>query len=66
MAMLRGLVCAAGIGGIVGTCAAAPPEPRLWPIEVDGKVESRKTAKIRAGQVVNCDDLRIRVVAGPA
>lgn len=37
MATLRGLVCAAGIGGIVGTCAAAPPEPRLWPIEVNGK-----------------------------
>ena len=35
-------------------------------VSVDGKAESRKTAKIRAGQTVICDDLRIRVVAGPA
>lgn len=33
---------------------------------VDGRVESRKTAKIRAGQVVVCEDLRIAVVAGDA
>lgn len=33
-------------------------------VSVDGRTESRKTAKIRAGQVVNCEDLRIRVIAG--
>ena len=30
-------------------------------VTVDGQPESRKTAKIRAGQVVECEDLRIRV-----
>jgi ribosome-associated protein len=33
-------------------------------VQVDGKVESRKTAKIRAGQVVDCGDAHI-VVAAP-
>jgi ribosome-associated protein len=31
-------------------------------VSVDGQVELRKTCKIRAGQVVNVDDMRIRVV----
>ncbi len=35
-------------------------------VAVDGQFESRKTAKIRAGQVVRCDELRIVVVAGTA
>lgn len=30
-------------------------------VSVDGQVESRKTAKIRAGQVVSLGDVRIRV-----
>lgn len=30
-------------------------------VQVDGKPESRKTAKIHAGQVVTCGDLRIVV-----
>jgi ribosome-associated protein len=30
-------------------------------VAVDGKPESRKTAKIRAGQVVDCGDARITV-----
>jgi ribosome-associated protein len=29
---------------------------------VDGKLETRKTAKIRAGQVVTCGEARISVV----
>lgn len=33
-------------------------------VAVDGRQESRKTAKIRAGQVVECQGLRIRVLAG--
>ncbi|MFT4248771.1 MAG: RNA-binding S4 domain-containing protein [Pseudomonas sp.] len=33
-------------------------------VTVDGVVELRKTAKIRAGQVVQLDDVEIRVVAG--
>jgi len=32
-------------------------------VSVDGQVESRKTAKIRAGQVVTLGDVRILVVA---
>jgi len=35
-------------------------------VTVDGQIESRKTAKIRAGQVVHCGDLRIRVTVGDA
>lgn len=33
-------------------------------VRVDGVVELRKTAKIRAGQVVRIDEVEIRVVAG--
>jgi len=32
-------------------------------VQVDGAAEDRKTAKIRAGQVVTCDDVRIVVSA---
>jgi ribosome-associated protein len=32
-------------------------------VKVDGATELRKTAKIRAGQVVSVGDVRIRVVA---
>lgn len=35
-------------------------------VQVDGHPESRKTAKIRAGQVVTCRDVRIAVRAGRA
>ena len=31
-------------------------------VSVDGQVESRKTAKIRAGQVVTLGDVRIQVL----
>ena len=34
-------------------------------VQVDGQPESRKTAKIRAGQVVTCGDTRIVVAAPP-
>ena len=34
-------------------------------VRVDGQPESRKTAKIRAGQVVDCLGVRIRVVGAP-
>ncbi|MBN8759720.1 MAG: RNA-binding protein [Thiobacillus sp. SCN 64-35] len=32
-------------------------------VTVDGRPESRKTAKIRAGQTVQCSGVEIRVVA---
>ena len=34
-------------------------------VQVDGRPESRKTAKIRAGQLVQLQDQRIRVLADP-
>lgn len=34
-------------------------------VSVDGKIELRKTCKIRAGQTVALDDIRIRVT-GPS
>lgn len=33
-------------------------------VQVDGQPETRKTAKIRAGQTVYCGDVRIDVIAG--
>jgi ribosome-associated protein len=33
-------------------------------VQVDGQPESRKTAKLRAGQVVQVGDQRVRIVAG--
>lgn len=35
-------------------------------VSVDGQPESRKTAKIRAGQRVTCGEVNIVVVAGEA
>jgi len=35
-------------------------------VRVDGHAESRKTAKIRAGQVVECRGARVQVVAAAA
>ncbi len=32
-------------------------------VQVDGALELRKTAKLRAGQVVTLDDVEIRIVA---
>ncbi len=32
-------------------------------VKVDGKLESRKTAKIRAGQVVRIGDVQVKVLA---
>ena len=34
-------------------------------VTVDGQPESRKTARIRAGQVVDCGDVRLFVQASP-
>jgi ribosome-associated protein len=32
-------------------------------VRVDGQAESRKTAKIRVGQLVECSGARVRVIA---
>jgi ribosome-associated protein len=34
-------------------------------VTVDGAVETRKTAKIRAGQLVECGGVKVRVLAAP-
>jgi ribosome-associated protein len=47
-------VCASGGAGKLKVAAGE--------VTVDGRVETRKTCKIRAGQVVQVDDRRIRVV----
>jgi ribosome-associated protein len=33
-------------------------------VKVDGRPESRKSAKIRAGQVVECQGVRVSILAG--
>ncbi len=60
---LDALLKASGLapsGGIAKMMVAAGE------VQVDGRDESRKTAKIRAGQVVRVADARIHVVAGAA
>ncbi len=51
---LSGL-CASGGAGKALVAAGA--------VSVDGAVELRKTCKIRVGQIIQCDDVRIHVVA---
>jgi len=51
---LAGLCDSGGAGKVMVASGA---------VKVDGKQELRKTAKIRAGQVVKISDIRITVVA---
>ncbi|VFR20550.1 FIG002958: hypothetical protein [plant metagenome] len=54
---------------LAGLCTSGG-EGKQWVAEgrvrVGGEIESRKTAKIRAGQIVDCDGTRIVVRAAPA
>jgi ribosome-associated protein len=50
--------------GIVDSGGAGKAIVASGEVSVDGKVELRKTCKIRAGQVVSFGDVRIRVNAG--
>ncbi|MEN3291370.1 MAG: ribosome-associated protein [Burkholderiales bacterium] len=50
--------------GIVDSGGAGKAIVASGEVSVDGKVELRKTCKIRAGQVVSLGDVRIRVNAG--
>jgi ribosome-associated protein len=52
---LAGICDSGGAGKVIVASGA---------VSVDGQVELRKTCKIRAGQVVAIDDIRIRVQAG--
>ena len=52
---------------LVGVCDSGGAGKMLvasGAVAVDGKVELRKTCKIRAGQMVSLGDIRIRVLAG--
>lgn len=54
---------------LVGMCdngAAGKALVAAGQVRVDGKPETRKTAKIRAGQSVTCGDVTIVVRAEPA
>lgn len=54
---------------LAGICDSGGAGKRLVAeggVAVDGTVESRKTAKIRAGQIVICGDVRIAVKAAPS
>lgn len=57
---LNQLLKLAGVCDSGGAGKALVAEGR---VQVDGQPESRKTAKIRAGQVVDCGDVRIVVAA---
>ena len=51
---------------LIGLCDSGGAGKQLvasGAVRVDGAVELRKTAKIRAGQVVRLDDVEIRVLA---
>ena len=53
---------------LIGLCESGGAGKQLvasGAVLVDGQREERKTAKIRAGQVVRVDDIEIRVVAAP-
>ena len=54
---------------LAGICDSGGAGKRLVAsggVSVDGAVESRKTAKIRAGQIVTCGDVRIVVKTAPS
>ncbi|MGJ4802869.1 RNA-binding S4 domain-containing protein [Luteimonas sp. SDU82] len=50
--------------GVVDSGGAGKALVASGAVRVDGEVELRKTCKIRAGQVVEADGVRIRVTAG--
>ena len=49
------------LAGIVTSGGEGKVRVAQGDVRVDGRSESRKTAKIRAGQVVECDDVRVMV-----
>jgi ribosome-associated protein len=50
------------LSGVCQSGGAGKRRVAAGEVTVDGRVETRKTCKIRAGQVVSVDDQRIRVV----
>lgn len=49
------------LAGIVSSGGEGKVRVAQGDVRVDGQPESRKTAKIRAGQVVECDGMRVTV-----
>lgn len=49
------------IAGVVTSGGEGKARVDAGGVMVDGQPESRRTAKIRAGQVVECDGVRIKV-----
>lgn len=49
--------------GIVGSAGAGKHLVAEGRVRVDGQPETRKTAKIRAGQIVDCDGTQVMVGA---
>ena len=60
---LDALLKATGLAASGGGAKAMIAEGR---VQVDGRDELRKTCKVRAGQVVQVGDARIRVLPDPA
>lgn len=52
--------------GLSASSGAGKHLVALGRVRVDGQAESRKTAKIRPGQVVDCEGTRITVAAATA
>jgi ribosome-associated protein len=52
--------------GIAGSSGAGKHLVALGRVRVDGQPEGRKTAKIRPGQVIDCEGTRITVTAALA
>jgi len=60
---LDALLKTTGLAASGGGAKAMIAEGR---VQVDGREELRKTCKVRAGQVVQVGDARVRVLADPA
>ena len=52
------------LAGLAGSGGEGKQLVARGEVRVDGRPEARKTAKIRAGQVVECLGVRIRVMGG--
>lgn len=52
------------LAGLAGSGGEGKQLVARGEVRVDGRPEERKTAKIRAGQVVDCLGIRIRVIRG--
>lgn len=52
------------LAGVVTSGGEGKARVNAGGVLVDGQPESRRTAKIRAGQVVECDDVRVVLKGG--